>query len=157
MKGTRFILLVEDSDDDALLFDRVVSKADLGIELRRVHNGQEGIDYLLGVGKFSDRKHFPLPHVIMLDLKMPICDGFDFLNWKRSQPSLACLPTIVMTSSEFRGDIRRSYELGANSFTMKVKSNDSMNERVKALREWWFENAVLIPPPENPITTATSR
>ena len=155
MKTKRFILLVEDSDDDALLFDRVVSKTGLGIELRRVHNGQEGIDYLLGAGKFSDRARFPLPHVVMLDLKMPICDGFDFLNWKRSQSSLAGLPTIVMTSSEFRGDIRRSYELGANSFTMKVKTTDSMNDRVKALREWWFENAVLIPATEMPAIGAS--
>jgi CheY-like chemotaxis protein len=153
MKGTRFILLVEDSDDDALLFDRVVSKADLGIQMRRVHNGQEGIDYLMGIGDFSDRKRFPLPHVIMLDLKMPICDGFDFLNWKRNQPSLMCLPTIVMTSSRFDGDIRRSYELGAHSFTMKVNTADSLSDRVEALRKWWFENAVLIPPSQSNIAS----
>jgi CheY-like chemotaxis protein len=153
MKGTRFILLVEDSDDDALLFDRVVSKADLGIQMRRVHNGQEGIDYLMGAGDFSDRKRFPLPHVIMLDLKMPICDGFDFLHWKRNQPSLACLPTIVMTSSRFDGDIRRSYELGAHSFTMKVNTTDSLSDRVNALRRWWFENAVLIPPSQSNMAT----
>ncbi|HEY0551594.1 MAG TPA: response regulator [Verrucomicrobiae bacterium] len=151
MKGTRFILLVEDSDDDALLFDRVVSKADLGIQMRRVRNGQEGIDYLMGAGDFSDRKRFPLPHVIMLDLKMPICDGFDFLDWKRNQPSLSCLPTIVMTSSRFDGDIRRSYELGAHSFTMKVNTADSLSDRVDALRQWWFENAVVLPPPQSSI------
>lgn len=149
MNRKRLILLVEDSDDDAMLFDRVVSKADLGIEMRRVHNGQEGIDYLLGAGQFSDRKRFPLPHVIMLDLKMPICDGFDFLNWKRNQPSLACVPTIVMTSSKFDGDVRRSYELGAHSFTMKVNTNDSLSDRVNALRRWWFENAILVPPAED--------
>lgn len=152
MKGTRFILLVEDSDDDALLFDRVVSKADLGIQMRRVHNGQEGIDYLLGTGEFADRKRFPFPHVVMLDLKMPICDGFDFLNWKREQPSLAGLPTIVMTSSEFDGDVRRSYELGANSFTMKVRASDSLTDRVKSLRDWWFQHSVLVPPAESAVS-----
>jgi len=146
MRGTKLFLLVEDNDDDALLFDRVVSKAKLGIELRRVRNGQEGIDYLLGAGEFSDRQQFPFPHVIMLDLKMPICDGFDFLNWKRRQKSLACLPTIVMTSSTFDGDLRRSYELGAHSFTMKVNTADSLSARVEALREWWFEHSVLVSP-----------
>ena len=146
MKDTRLILLVEDNDDDAILFDRVISKADLGLELRRVHNGQEGIDYLLGADPFSDRTRFPYPDVVMLDLKMPICDGFDFLNWKKDQPSLACLPTIVMTSSDYDGDLRRSYELGAHSFTMKVKTTDSLSERVKALRKWWFDNCLLVPP-----------
>lgn len=146
MKEKRFILLVEDNDDDALLFDRVISKADLGLELRRVHNGQEGIDYLLGTAPFSDRDQFPFPDVVMLDLKMPICDGFDFLNWKRDQPALATVPTIVMTSSDLEGDLRRSYELGANSFTMKVKTTDSLSERVKALRKWWFDHCVVSPP-----------
>lgn len=146
MKETRLILLVEDNDDDALLFDRVISKADLGLDMRRVHNGQEGIDYLLGAGSFSDRGQFPFPDVVMLDLRMPICDGFDFLNWKRDQPELACLPTIVMTSSEFHGDVRRSYELGAHSFTMKVKTTDSLSDRVRALRKWWFEHCALVPP-----------
>ena len=111
----------------------------------RSENSLKGIDYLLGAGEFSDRAQFPFPHVVMLDLKMPICDGFDFLDWKRDQPSLACLPTIVMTSSSFSADIRRSYELGANSFTMKVKTTDSLSERVQALRKWWFEHSVLLP------------
>ena len=146
MNGKRFILLVEDSDDDALLFDRVVAKADLGVELRRVRNGQEAIDYILGANGFADRRQYPFPTIVMLDLKMPICDGFDFLDWKRDQPSLACLPTIVMTSSDFPGDVRRSYQLGAHSFTMKVRASDSVRERVEALREWWFRHCVVLPP-----------
>ena len=145
MEGTRLILLVEDNDDDAMLFDRVISKADLGLQMRRVHNGQEGIDYLLGAAPFSDRDQFPFPDIVMLDLKMPICDGFDFLDWKREQPSLAGLPTIVMTSSEFNDDLRRSYELGAHSFTMKVKTTDSLSARVSALRKWWFDHCVIPP------------
>ena len=83
--------------------------------------------------------------MVILDLKMPICDGFDFLNWKREQRSLAWLPTIVMTSSEFDRDIRKSYELGAHSFTMKVKSTDTLRDRVEALREWWFQHCILAP------------
>src|SRR5687768_7498971 len=149
MIGGHIILLVEDSDDDAFFFNRAVQKTGLRLNVQRVRNGQEAIDYLQGTGEFSDRDQYPLPHVIMLDLKMPICDGFDFLNWKRNQPSLACLPTIVMTSSRFDGDVRRSYELGAHSFTMKVNTTDSLSDRVNALRRWWFENAILIPPSEN--------
>jgi CheY-like chemotaxis protein len=143
MKKNRVMLLVEDNNDDALLLQRVVSRADLGLDLHRVHNGQEAIDYLLGEDQFADRKQHPNPDVIMLDLKMPICDGFDFLDWKRGQPSWSALPTIVMTSSDLPRDIRRSYQLGAHSFTMKVKTTDSMSRRVEALRHWWFEHCVL--------------
>jgi CheY-like chemotaxis protein len=146
MKRQNLILFVEDSDDDAFFLDRAVCKSGLGLAVRRVRNGQEAIDYLEGIGQFSDRQEFPVPDVIMLDLKMPICDGFDFLAWKRNKPSLVYLPTIVMTSSDLPRDIRRSYELGANSFTTKLKSPDSLSGRIEALREWWFENCVLIPP-----------
>lgn len=143
MTRKRLMLLVEDNNDDALLLERVVAKAELELDLRRVHNGQEAIDYLLGEGQFSDRSLFPSPDVIMLDLKMPICDGFDFLDWKRAQTRLASLPTIIMTSSNLPRDIRRGYELGAHSFTMKVKTTDSLSQRVEALRHWWFEHCVL--------------
>jgi len=148
MKGTPFILLVEDNDDDALLFKRVVEKSGLELQTRRVHNGQEAIDYLLGAGQFSNRQQFPFPHLIMLDLKMPICDGFDFLTWKRTQPWLTCLPTVVMTSYDFDRVGRRTYELGAHSFTMKVKTTDSLSDRVEALRQWWFEHSILVSPAE---------
>lgn len=160
MKGTPFILLVEDSDDDALLFERVVAKTGLGIQVRRVHNGQEGIDYLLGVGPFADRKRFPFPRVVLLDLKMPICDGFEFLSWKRTQPELACLPTIVMTSFDFQRMGRRSYELGAHSFTMKVNTTDSLSDRVETLRKWWFGHCIAVAPgelPESPLGTDQSK
>ena len=148
MQPKPVILLVEDSDDDAILFQRVVQKTGLGIQTRRVHNGQEGIDYLLGACQFSDRTQFPFPQVVLLDLKMPICDGFDFLTWKRSQPELTCVPTIVMTSFDFERMGRKSYELGAHAFTMKVKSSDSLADRVETLRKWWFEHCALISPSE---------
>lgn len=141
-----FILLVDDSDDDAFLFERAVNRVGLGIQTHHVSNGQAAIDYLLSTGSFTDRQKYPLPNVIMLDLKMPVCDGFDFLAWKRGQASLACIPTIVMTSSSLEQDIRRSYELGAHSFTTKVNSTDTLCERISALRDWWFKNCVLLSP-----------
>src|SRR5687768_683272 len=146
MIGGHIILLVEDSDDDAFFFNRAVQKTGLRLNVQRVRNGQEAIDYLQGTGEFSDRDQYPLPHVIMLDLKMPICDGFDFLNWKRNQPAFVFLPSIIMTSSDLASDVRRSYELGAHSFTTKLKSPNSLSDRIEALQEWWFQNCVLLGP-----------
>ncbi|HWN95771.1 MAG TPA: response regulator [Methylomirabilota bacterium] len=146
MEKPHLILLVDDSDDDAFFFDRAVKRVGLGIETRRARNGQEAIDYLLGHGASSDRTRFPMPDLIMVDLKMPVCDGFDFLIWKREQIPLMCIPAVVMTSSDLERDIRRSYELGAHSFTTKVGNNEQLAERICALREWWFENVVSIIP-----------
>ena len=156
MTREHFILLVDDSDDDAYFFDRAVSRTGMKIQTRRVRNGQEAIDYLQGVGEFSNRAQFPTPHVIMLDLKMPICDGFDFLGWKKNQPSLATVPTIVMTSSDFDRDVRRSYELGAHSFTTKVRTTDLLGDRIAALRDWWFQNCVLVSPDSAPEPSASA-
>jgi CheY-like chemotaxis protein len=143
---THLILLVEDSDDDAYFFERAVGRVGLGIQTYRVCDGQAAIDYLRGVAPYTDRQKFPLPNVIMLDLNMPVCDGFDFLTWKRDQPSLACIPAIVMTSSDVDRDVRLSYELGAHSFTTKLISTDTLSSRVAALRDWWFNNCVLLAP-----------
>lgn len=142
----RLILLVEDSDDDAFFFSRAVAKAGLGFEHRRVNNGQAAIDYLLGHGSFADRAQFPLPHLILVDLKMPICNGFDFLSWKREQPAFTYIPAIVLTSSAEERDIRRSYDLGAHSFTTKVADSTIFTQRLGSLRDWWFEHCHLLAP-----------
>ncbi len=143
MSSSHVILLVDDSDDDALLFKRAVARLNFPIETRRVSNGQEAIDYLLGHESFSDRQQFPLPHVLLVDLKMPVCDGFDFLAWKRNQPALSAMPAIVMTSSKLETDAKRSYELGAHSFTSKVSGTERLMERISAIRDWWFQHCII--------------
>lgn len=149
------VLFVDDSDDDAFFFDRAVAKAGCEIRSFHVRNGQEAIDYLLGHGQFSDRMQFPMPDLITVDLKMPVCDGFDFLEWKRKQTALMCVPTVVMTSSGLERDIQRSYELGAHSFTTKLGNVDHLAERIASLREWWFENVVALIPDDFAKSTAT--
>jgi CheY-like chemotaxis protein len=152
MSNPHFILLVDDSEDDAFFFERAVARTGAPIQTRRARDGQEAIDYLLGEGEFSDREKFPMPHLILLDLKMPVCDGFKFLAWKRERESLACIPTVVMTSSNMEQDIRRCYALGAHSFTTKLVTTDRLAERLLALRNWWFENVLLLNPPANPLS-----
>jgi CheY-like chemotaxis protein len=141
----RLLLLVDDNDDDAFFLEKTLRRTDPEAAVQRVRNGQEAIDYLLGERPFSDREQHPVPTVIMLDLKMPVCDGFAFLTWKREQRSLSCIPTIVMTSSALDRDVRRSYELGAHSYTTKVHGIDRLRERLTALRDWWFNNCILTP------------
>jgi len=74
---------------------------------------------LAGKGKYVSRDEYPLPTVLLLDLKMPRADGFDVLRWIQTQPSLSSLIVIVLTSSEDMRDVNRAYQLGANSFLVK--------------------------------------
>lgn len=140
MKESPVILLVEDDADDAFLFRRTAHQVDPSLRVQHVADGQAAIDYLMGSGQYADRTQYPMPHVAVVDLKMPVCDGFDFLKWKRDQVALTCLPAIVMTSSDAEKDIQRSYELGAHSFTSKLVNPSQLEHRLRSLCDWWFKH-----------------
>ena len=132
------ILLAEDREDDILLIRRAFKMAFLDNPLQVVRDGEECIAYLSGTGKFSNRAEYPLPDLLLLDLKMPRMDGFEVLSWVRQHPTLSSLRTIVVTSSECIRDVNRAYQLGANSFL--VKPSDFLNyiEMSKFLAGFWL-------------------
>jgi CheY-like chemotaxis protein len=113
------ILHVEDDVNDVLLFQQACGKANVGFEIQSVADGDEAIAYLRGAEKFSDRAEFPMPQLILLDLKMPRLSGFDVLEWVRQQVAFEKMPIIVLTSSNHDIDVRRAYDLGANSYLVK--------------------------------------
>lgn len=136
-RGGLTILLVEDDDNDMFFVRRATESTGAGHALHGVHNGEEAIHYLRGEEGFSDRKKFPLPNVILTDLKMPQMDGFDFLDWLRSNPQYAVIPVIVYSSSHLEQDIRKAYSLGANSYITKPTSISEMAEILKVICEYW--------------------
>jgi CheY-like chemotaxis protein len=113
------ILLAEDSDDDVILIERAFRKAKIMVSLKVVPNGEEAVSYLAGFGRFADRTQFPLPDFFLLDLRMPIRDGFEVLRWIQTQPELKNLPVIVLTQSNRIKDANQAYQLGAYSFLVK--------------------------------------
>jgi CheY-like chemotaxis protein len=115
----KIILHVEDDDNDALLFQSAMEKAEPGCSLRIVSDGQMAIDYLGGVGKFQDREAFPLPILVLLDLKLPQVPGLDVLKWMRSQPALVEIPVVILSSSKHEEDVSNAYGLGANAYLVK--------------------------------------
>src|SRR5512137_241283 len=90
------ILLAEDDENDIFLMGRAFDRAGIPNPLFVVHNGQEAIDYLAGNGAYGRRDRFPLPGLILLDLKMPWMDGFDVLKWLRARPQFDELPVVVL-------------------------------------------------------------
>ena len=128
MQTDQFILLAEDDPNDALLIKRAFQKAGLGDILKTVSDGGQAIDYLRGIDGYADRGRFPLPFMVLLDLKMPGTDGFEVLQWLRSQPDFKRLLVVVLTSSNLQADVDRAYDLGANSYLVKpVEFNEMVN------------------------------
>src|SRR5689334_22536778 len=113
------IFVVDDSEDDIHLIRKAFRKAYVLNPVFAVTSGDEAICYLQGEGKYLNRDEYPLPDLMLLDLKMPGLDGFDVLSWVRSQPGLHCLRIVVLAGSQELRDVNRAYRLGANSFMVK--------------------------------------
>jgi CheY-like chemotaxis protein len=113
------ILLAEDNEDDVILIERAFRKAGLLSPLMVVRDGEDAICYLSGFGRYSDRTQYPLPDLFLLDLKLPMRDGFEVLRWIQTQPELKKLPVIVLTQSDRIRDANQAYQLGAYSFLIK--------------------------------------
>lgn len=132
------ILLVEDNPKDVLLMQRAFRKANLANPLQVVEDGEAAIHYLSGEELYSDRNRYPLPVLILLDLKLPRKSGAEVLAWLREQPKLKRLPVVVLTSSKEYADINKVYDLGANAYMVKPVAFDSLVEIVKMLNIHWI-------------------
>src|SRR5262249_34865557 len=109
--------------------------------------------YLQGDGQFSDRSEYPLPQLLLLDLKMPRLNGIQVLKWIRAQPQLRQLPVIVLTGSTFDSDVTRAYAAGANSFLPKVLDPGRLSLQIKGMVDFWVGLCLL---PSIPFERATS-
>jgi CheY-like chemotaxis protein len=132
------ILLAEDDENQIVLIRRVFKQAHLVNPLHVVSNGEEAIAYLKGEGQYANRAEYPLPALLLLDLKMPRKNGFEVLKWIREQPTLRGLRIIVLTSSEDMADVNRAYQLGANSFLVKPGDFEKFVSVIQTLQGYWL-------------------
>ena len=121
-----YILLADDSDDDAFFAQRCVAAAGQAFEIRRCSNGAELIHALASCGA-------DLPRAVILDLKMPLMDGFETLQWIRRQPTFRSLPVVVLSSSSLQEDQDRARSLGANEYLVKPSSLHQLERMIKDL------------------------
>lgn len=139
MTKTIEILLVEDSDDDAELTTRALQKQAFGNLLFRVADGAAALDFLFAKGAFASRQDFPLPRVILLDLKLPKLDGLEVLRALRTNPATRTVPIVVLTSSKEERDLETAYALGANSYIVKPVEFDKFAKAVEMLGLYWVQ------------------
>jgi CheY-like chemotaxis protein len=133
------ILLVEDDANDVFFLRHAFEGAGITNPLHVVDDGQKAIDYLAGEGPYADRRRFPYPGLVLLDLKLPVRMGLDVLHWIRQQPKLRTLLVVVLSSSSDTRDIDEAYRLGARSFLVKPISMDKRLELAKAIKLYWLE------------------
>jgi len=130
------ILLVDDDNADVGLFARAVEKSGLGICLRSLTAGKQAIDYLEAKGEYGNRLLYPLPDIIVLDLKMPLVNGFDFLAWRKASGLFSAIPVVVFSGSKAQTEISKVFDLGADKHIIKPLQVQGWENAVKEI--WCF-------------------
>lgn len=139
MPSRAVVLLAEDEEDYVLLVRRAFEQAQIPNPLFVVPTGAEMISYLKGEGKFANRDEYPLPDLLLLDLKLPGFSGLEILGWLRSHPGLSAMRVVILTSSDDLRDINDAYRLGANSFLMKPYDFADLVSLAKVLQKYWLQ------------------
>jgi len=139
MKKYHATILMVDDDSDFLLFaERAFRKNGVTGPIHHAADGAEGIAYMMGEGKYTDRGKYEYPTFIMTDLKMPHVDGFGVLEHLQSNPEWAIIPSVVFTSSNDLDDIKKAYMLGASSYHVKPSSPEQLRQYLKVLHDYWM-------------------
>ena len=137
-----FILIAEDDADDRFLLQAAFEENGFTDKLYFVENGVEVIDYLTSA-KGLNAEHNQ-PHFILLDLNMPKKDGREVLKELKQHPELKKIPVVIFSTTNNEQEMRRCYELGANSYITKPNSFESLLKTVAALRSYWMQSANIL-------------
>ena len=133
------MLVAEDREEDIQLLKLALARAKVDVPVQFVKDGEEAIQYLKGEGRFANRNDYPMPQMLLLDLSMPLRNGFDVLEWLRLQPGLRRLLVVVFTSSDLPEDVNRAFELGANSYLVKPVGFEKLEEIARRLPDYWLK------------------
>lgn len=131
------ILIVEDSEEDSLWLKRQLDHAGLCNPCHIVKTAEEAMDYIEGRPPYSDRAQFPLPKVLLLDIKLPGIDGFEFLHWLKENPKSNGALIVTISGLGELAAIRRAYELGANSFLNKPCNPIDLENLIQGFPGYW--------------------
>jgi len=137
------ILIAEDRPDDVLLIRKALAAAKVTNPFVVLPDGEQTMAYLDGVGQYADRKMFPMPNIMLLDLKMPKMDGFEVLRAMKTRPHLQHIRVIVLTSSEDIFDVNKAYELGASSFLVKPLEFENFAGLMRTLNHFWLKRNAM--------------
>jgi CheY-like chemotaxis protein len=132
------ILLVEDNPDHAELVMRNMEDFKVANSIYHVEDGEAALDYLLGRGIYADRRKFPLPHLMLLDLRLPKVDGLEVLKEVKNNNDLRAMPVVILTTSDAERDMAMAYEYHANSYVTKPVNFGDFSMLLKDLGFYWL-------------------
>ena len=130
--------MVEDNPDDERLTLRAFAKNKLTNRIHVVRDGQEALDYVFCTGKYADRKITDRPHVILLDIKLPLIDGIEVLRRIKADERTRTIPVVMLTSSREERDLVETYRLGVNSYIVKPVDFEQFTESARSLGMYWL-------------------
>ena len=131
------ILFIEDDPAHAEITMRNFKKNRISNRVIHLWDGQEALDYLFRKGKYIDPETSPLPHLILMDLRLPKVDGLEVLEKIRSSDNLKCIPTVILTTSEAEIDITRAYDYNVNSYLVKPMDFEKFSNLIEAFGFYW--------------------
>jgi len=132
------VLHIDDDPNDTELLRAATRRADAHFDLQNVEDGEQAMAYLNGVAPYADRVRYPLPALILLDLKMPRATGFELLKWIRKHPEIGAVPVVILSGSELHEDIRQAYAFGANSYLIKPLGFEALVDLVRDVKAVWL-------------------
>ncbi len=133
------ILLIEDDPADVELLCRGFQKATVLNPILHLKTGDDALAYFAGLGKYGDRLQFPLPALVLLDLKLPGMSGLDLLQWRRAHAEIRRIPFVVLTGNEDALIVTAAYDLGANSYLVKPGERSKITEMVRSIQQYWIK------------------
>lgn len=131
------ILQVEDDTNDIFLLRHAMQKVGAEHALHVVTDGQEALDYLRGAGKYADRREFPLPCLVLLDLNLPCMSGLEVLRWIRQESGLPLVVLVLSTSAD-EAEVAAAYSLGANGYLVKPSQASKLIEIARSIKDFWL-------------------
>ena len=137
-KSHNTILIVDDDPHDRAFIESSFRAIGVSDPIHTVNGGQEAIAYMLGEGKYADRRTYAYPTFITIDLKMSGKDGFAVLEHLKNNPEWAIIPTVVLTASRLNIELMESYKLGVNSYVIKPADARKFQEAVATLAHYWL-------------------
>src|SRR3954467_15640974 len=144
-KGLGTILLVEDDFADAAFVARAFERAGVQNPLLTLRSGDEALAYLEGINQYADRVAYPLPILLLLDLKLPGMSGLQLLQWIRTRRDLRLIPVVVLTGSEADADVTSAYEAGANSYLRKTADQNEIYRVIDLIQKYWLQQNIPRP------------
>lgn len=135
-------LLVEDNDDDAFFVQRAFKTAGVASRITHCRDGLSALNYFEGESDYANRELYPLPHLLLLDIKLPHRTGLEILSWLRSHPELHTQIVIILTSSSEKRHVQEAHRLHVNAFLVKPSSLDGMVELARCIQTTWLNERV---------------